>query len=249
MTFVLKWIQTTRLFQALMERRVRRMPGNAPAYDFAGIRPRENSPLAGKNLCVLGSSVAFGAASQEQAVGEYLAARLGCRLTKEAVSGTTLADAGPDSYVSRMKANLDPGARFDLFLCQLSTNDATQEKPLGEIAAGKSPECFDASTITGALETIICRAQQNWGCPVAFFTGSRYDSPAYGHMVSRLLELRDKWGIWVLDLWNGEDFNRVTPEERKLYMADDIHPTRAGYRDWWGPELERQLLELLQKEN
>ena len=28
-------------------------------------------------------------------------------------------------------------------------------------------------------------------------------------------------------------------------MHDDIHPTKAGYRDWWGPELETQLLAFL----
>lgn len=28
-------------------------------------------------------------------------------------------------------------------------------------------------------------------------------------------------------------------------MNDGIHPTKAGYRDWWGPEQERQLLEYL----
>ena len=25
-------------------------------------------------------------------------------------------------------------------------------------------------------------------------------------------------------------------------MHDDIHPTMAGYREWWCPELETQLL-------
>ena len=30
-------------------------------------------------------------------------------------------------------------------------------------------------------------------------------------------------------------------------MKDDIHPVKAGYRDCWGTELERQLLEYLSK--
>ena len=25
-------------------------------------------------------------------------------------------------------------------------------------------------------------------------------------------------------------------------MHDDIHPTTAGYREWWCPEMEKQLL-------
>ena len=61
-------------------------------------------------------------------------------------------------------------------------------------------------------------------------------------MVTRLHELEDKYGIGVLDLWTSDDFNAISDADRGLYMNDSIHPTRAGYRDWWGPELERQLL-------
>lgn len=48
-----------------------------------------------------------------------------------------------------------------------------------------------------------------------------------------------------LDIWTDESFNDISTDERDLYMYDNIHPTKAGYRDWWGPELERQLLAFL----
>jgi lysophospholipase L1-like esterase len=57
-----------------------------------------------------------------------------------------------------------------------------------------------------------------------------------------LLQVRDKWGIGVLDLWAPDAFNDISDELRSLYMLDPIHPSRAGYREWWGPEQERQLL-------
>ena len=40
-----------------------------------------------------------------------------------------------------------------------------------------------------------------------------------------------------------EEFNNISDEDRAVYMHDGIHPTRAGYRDWWGPEIEKQLLD------
>ena len=126
-------------------------------------------------------------------------------------------------------------------MCQLSTNDASKNISLGEISESKNIQDFDTSTVTGALEYIICYARQTWDCPVVFFTGSRYDSAAYGAMVDRLLELQEKWDIGVLDLWSDDGFNNLSDDTRALYMADGIHPTKAGYRDWWGPELERQL--------
>lgn len=231
-------------FGFIRENKIKNHPGNKPEYDFSQLTAMENSPLAGGKIAVLGSSVAQGAASEGYAVGEYLAARFDCALTKEAVGGTTLVDNGKSSYVQRMY-NLDKFEPFDLFVCQLSTNDATKRKPLGEISGSKNLEDFDTSTITGAMEYIICYTQETWDCPVVFFTDSRYDSEAYGAMVDRLLELQEKWGIRVLDLWSSDEFNAISDAERDLYMNDGIHPTKAGYRDWWGPEQERQLLEYL----
>ena len=222
------------------------LPGNGDKYNFNTIAPMEDSPLVGKNICILGSSVAYGACSQQSAVGEYLAARLGAKLTKETVSGTTLADKTKNSYVRRLK-KLDRNTKFDLFLCQLSTNDATWKLPLGKISPSRDLKDFDTSKVTGAMEYIIRYAQLTWGCPVVFFTGSYYDNPSYSAMVERVHELSGKWGIGVLDLYSNADFNRISDGDRKLYMNDPIHPTKAGYRNWWGPELERQLLYFLKK--
>ena len=157
--------------------------GNDSTYDFTCMEPLAGSPLRGGHIAVLGSSVARGEASEGWAVGEYLAARLGTQLTKEAVSGTTLADTGPQSYVRRLR-RLDPDARYDLFLCQLSTNDATLRLPRGGIAPGRDPAEFDTSTTLGALETILEYALRTWHCPAAVFTGSRYDSKDYAALVA-----------------------------------------------------------------
>lgn len=234
--------------------RMRRLPGNAPEYDMTRLTAKKDSPFAGKTMIALGSSVTFGAASMEQAVGEYLSARLGMRLIKEAVSGTTLSDIRSSSYVSRMQKKLNPNMPCDLFLCQLSTNDASQNIPLGEIApkipSSRNPVSsdtlqtyFDTKTVTGAIEYIVTYVRLHWHCPVVFYTGSYYESPAYAAMVKRIHELCEKYDcLYVLDLYSGRKFNDVSPEEYQLYMKDIIHPTRAGYLKWWGPELECQLM-------
>ena len=217
------------------------LPGNSAEYGFDRIERLEGNPLEGGRICVLGSSVVKGEASNDDAIAEYLGARLGCEYTKSAVSGTTLTDAFPESYIKRLR-ELDPGIGYDLFICQLSTNDATLKRPLGEISGNDQ---FDTGTVTGAIEYIITYARDTWNCPVVFFTGSHYDSERYGAMVARLRELQEKYGIGVIDLWSDEEFNDISGEDKARYMADGIHPTRAGYRDWWGPEFEKQLLEYL----
>ena len=83
--------------------------------------------MAGKHLIFLGSSVTYGSASGGVSFADFISRRNGCAITKEAVSGTTLVDEGEDSYISRLK-KLDKSIPADLFICQLSTNDATQGK-------------------------------------------------------------------------------------------------------------------------
>lgn len=229
-------------FQSLYDRHMRNLPGNSARYNMDGVERMESSPLTGKRVLFLGSSVTYGAASLQEGIPEYFAVRFGCKVTKEAVSGTTLVNDADSSYVHRLLHHIDPAEDYSLIVIQLSTNDATKKKPLGEIAEGYALSDFDTHTVTGALEYTIAYSRETWDCPVAFYTGSRYDSEAYAAMVQRLFELQEKWGVGVLDLWTDDAFNAIADSERRLYMNDRIHPTKAGYRDWWCPELERQLL-------
>lgn len=221
--------------------------GNKEEYSFAQIEKSKDPVLKEKKVAVLGSSVAFGAAADGNSIGEYLKQRFDVELYKEAVSSTTLADIMPWSYVRRIR-KLNKDVDYDLFICQLSTNDATLKVKLGEISDGEDIDALDLKTASGALEYIILYARENFDCPIVFFTGSHFESDAYDAMVKRLYELKDKYEIGILDLWNDETFNTLREEDRNLYMKDKIHPTKAGYRDWWCPEMERQLLAYLKGE-
>ncbi len=228
-----------------MEENLAQHAGNAPRYGLENAGEIENSPLRGKHLCFLGSSVTEGACSMGISFVEYMAKRNGFSYVKEAVSGTTLTDMGEDSYVSRMKARIDRQENFDAFICQLSTNDGARGLPLGRISEGQDPEAFDVRTVTGAMEYIIVYARETWNCPVVFYTGTRYDSALYREMVDRLLELQKKYGIGVIDLWNNREMNGVSREDYSLYMHDPVHPVQAGYLKWWTPVMEEALFRLI----
>ena len=51
-------------------------------------------------------------------------------------------------------------------------------------------------------------------------------------------EVKDKWGIGVLDLWDDEEMLSVMDNKElyDAYMHDTIHPTKLGYSEWWGPK-------------
>lgn len=197
--------------------------------------------LKGKTLYFLGSSVTYGSANNGVSFVDYIAERNDCKCIKRAVSGTTLVDNGPDSYVQRFVASTKRDKKWDHFICQLSTNDASQNKPLGEVSSSYDLEDFDTSTITGAMEYIIAYAKSVCNAPVSFYTGTKYDSVPYQKMVDRLYDLKEKWGIGIIDLWNDEEMNSVSRRNYAKYMSDPIHPNGVGYLEWWTPKFEEFL--------
>lgn len=223
--------------------------------------PDSSDPLSGLNIAWLGSSVTYGQNSGGYSMADEIAKNhKATESFKYAISGTTLADyAGANklptdgdgshgSYVARLKM-LDPDMDYDLFIVQLSTNDATNGVPMGSISSDKNIDTLDTSTVLGAMEYIIAYVQQTWDCPVMYYTGTKYDSEQYGTMVADLLKLQEKWEIGVIDLWDDADMNAVSAEDYSKYMAEDgIHPTRDGYVEWWTPKFEQAITDYLTQE-
>ena len=223
------------------------LPGNAERFHPENIQPHAESPLKGKTIIYLGSSVTYGSDSLGVSFVEYIDRLNGSTSVKEAVSGTTLAtkdDASGSSYIPRMKT-INPDIPADAFICQLSTNDATRHMPLGTISEGFALADFDTETVTGAIEYIIAYAGKTWHCPVLFYTETRFDCEKYGEMVKLLLEIQKKWKIGVIDLWNDEALHAISEKDYNLYMSNPIHPTQAGYLLWWTPAMETYLYEFL----
>ena len=253
---VVLWAISLSAFLANAEHKKAAAPGNGPEYALDTAPDVEESPLRGKRVLFLGSSVTYGAASQKVSFVDYLAKQDGVQTTKDAVSGTTLVDEwsfyslgsslNAGSYIKRLKA-IDQKTVYDAVVVQLSTNDASQNKPLGEVSADRDLETFDVHTVTGAMEYIISYSQKTWGCPVVFYTGSYYENDAYAAMVDRLYDLQDKWGIDIIDMYGDESFNDISESDYALYMWDPIHPTRAGYLRWWTPFIRQHLGDILGK--
>ncbi len=219
--------------------------GNSKIYDVQNISVIENSPIQGKNIIFLGSSVTGGLQARGISFVDYIGKRHNINFIKEAVSGTTLVDNGEKSYVQRM-LTIDKNYDADMFVCQLSTNDASKKLPIGEISQSKKLDDFDTSTITGSIEYIIGYASATWDTPVVFYTNTYYNDENYEEMVKRLYELQEKWDIDIIDMWNDKELNSINDETRKLYMRDIIiHPTKAGYLEWYTPKIETDIIKYM----
>jgi hypothetical protein len=215
------------------------LEGNAEKYSSVYSQIDFNSPLYGRTLYFLGSSVTRGYGALGESLADFISRRCGAEAVLSAVDGTTLADLSPDSYASRV-AGFDKGVRPDCFVCQLSTNDV-RVRDRGTVTSSFDVGGFDRKTTFGAVEYIAYYVKTVWDCPLLFYTNPYFDNPVYADMVGVLLKAAEKWGAFVLNLFSDRDFNAIPSEARKLYMKDDIHPTKAGYRDWLAPEFEKIL--------
>lgn len=227
-------------FKFLHDNKIASAAGNAEEYSVSDTKALESSPLAGKRILFLGSSVTRGACSLDESMADYISKLDQCDVVKEAVSGTTLSTEKSNSYIERLN-KVDTSQQFDIVVCQLSTNDASKKLTMGEISENKEITDFDTATVIGAMEYIISYCTDTWDCPVVFYTGTKYDSQMYGEMVKALMLLQDKWDIGVINLWDDEEMNSVSATDYKLFMYDSIHPTRAGYKLWWTPKFEEYL--------
>ena len=177
--------------------------------------------LKDKKILFLGSSVTYGSAAGGYSFVEAASEICGYSYIKEAVSGTTLVDIGDKSYIARLK-KIDKNEKIDLFVCQLSTNDAARD--------------FDLDKIEGAIRFILEYVKSAFACPIAFYTGTYYEKPKYGEMVELLYKLSMEYDFYILDLYHDEGMLAVDKEDYLRYMRDPIHPTLEGYKEWWTPK-------------
>lgn len=218
------------------------LAGNSRKYNLDDIATNTASPLYGKKILFLGSSVTLGYGALAESFVDDLWKKDGVIATKDAENGTTLVDidrfnAG-DSYVARFKEDL-LREKPDAFVLQLSTNDATTNQKLGQIS---STDNFDCKTIIGALEYLISTAQKKWNCPILLYSNPDFDNVLYYKMVQRAQELVDKYHVSMLDFYHQPTFKA---KDNDLYMADPIHPTRAGYLKKWTPAFEQKLNKMM----
>jgi len=179
--------------------------------------------LQNKTVLFLGSSVTYGSAAGGVSFADIMGEVCGINCIKEAVSGTTLADMDDSSYVARLK-RIDRTIALDLFVCQLSTNDASASRNI------------EFSTTEQAIRFILEYVKNTFACPVLFYTGTYYENEKYKNMVDLLYKLQKEYDFYILDFFNDEEMLDVSKDDYHRYMRDPVHPTITGYREWWTPK-------------
>lgn len=218
--------------------------GNSTKFSPMTVTLDPYSPLYGKKIAFLGSSITYGFAAKGDSFVEYLQAHDGIQPTKSAISGTTLAGNEHNTYLDRLRNDFDTDENYDAFVCQLSTNDNRQNKKLGIITPDAQKTDFDTDTTLGAIEYINEYVHENFDCPLVFYTCLRKSGSGYDELVEKLFELQKKWHFKIIDLYHDTVVKQLCSTS-KWAMFDDAHPTRLGYKTIWTPVFERELSNII----
>ncbi|MBQ6223065.1 MAG: SGNH/GDSL hydrolase family protein [Solobacterium sp.] len=226
-------------------------PGNHSRYNPENQTVLADSPLKGKTILFLGSSVTQGYASQGISYVDYIEHIDQCNVIKEVMGATTVANipgmmGEGTSYNPRLR-KYDHTTAVDAVVIQLSSNDSTAGSDLGELSNGFDITQIDDTTFTGGMESLIAYCKQEWNCPVlvysnpAFRGKSLYNSAAYAAMKDKMTTIAEKWDVDYLNLWDDPDCNAVPDKQFFRWMSDTVHPTKQGYLEWWTPIFQQRL--------
>lgn len=219
--------------------------GNAAKYHPDAVTFNPSSPLNGKKIAFLGSSVTYGFAAKGKSFVDYLVARDGVTAVKSAISGTTLAGLEPGGYLDRLKKDFVVDQQYDLFVCQLSTNDNRHGKELGQLTVDDQRVGFNVETTLGAIEEICRYVRTTFNCPLVFYTCLQSDPEhKYADLITNLQRLQAKWGFTIIDLFDNQGLLASTAAHPNA-MFDDVHPTQEGYLKIWLPVFEKELTAII----
>lgn len=155
-------------------------------------------------------------------------------------NGGTITHRGSDnsciSNIADRVISEHPAA--DYVILEGGCNDADQMKDAGLGVISSNYATFDTSTFSGAFEALILKlvtaypnAKIGYIIPQKMY--AQNDHTANGHVhrrfFNRAVEICDKWGIPVIDLWRGSSLNPKL-SNASLFYTDGQHLTLAGYQ-------------------
>ncbi|ONI92979.1 hypothetical protein ALI22I_00875 [Saccharothrix sp. ALI-22-I] len=223
---------------------------SAPAYAADG-------QLRGKTMYAFGDSIVHGHTYARSFVN-LTAERELMNLTKYAVNGAAIGPAGGQIITQvRGAASRSP----DYVVFNGGTNDAeliyNNRYRVGTMAAGFDPAAFDKSTYAGSLETTIHAMRAKWPTARIVYVavhklGSR-DWNTQLAIRSVTMQITDKWGITVADVFNNTTLDTRIDSHRVAYTFNGLvngypgtggtgtHPNIAGITDFYVPALTDAL--------
>lgn len=216
--------------------------------DGVAVDPDVKSPLNFKTVYAFGDSIVQGHNAPNNAFMNLLANKYSMYLTKYSKNGATVIKSSNDVITQVKNASADEP---DFVVFDGYTNDAydTVLDKIGTIQ-GADATAFDNSTFCGAFEEILYTMRQKWqNTKIVFVTihksGARdFDIQTQLHDLT--VEMCDKWGVSVVDMFTDATLDTRDPEQMKKYIinGNGSHPNVACCEEFYVPMIAEKLVEL-----
>lgn len=232
--------------------------------------------LKGKTVYSFGDSIVYGHTAPDKSFMKILSDEYGMNLIMLAQNGATVVttdsyskedpdEETTDNYIINQIKNA-PDTAPDIVVFDGYTNDAYGNKiterfnlngahiniweHLGEIK-GSNAKIFDTSTFCGGFEKIIYEMRRKWkDIPIVFVTihksGGR-DWETQCKLRELSLEICDKWGIDVADVFNDISLDTRNDEHMSRYIMNGAgsHPNENACREFYIPVVVKKINEVL----
>lgn len=230
--------------------------------DGVPAEPEIPSALNYKSVYAFGDSIVYGHNAPGNAFMNLIANKYSMSLTKYAKNGATVMDSGndiiaqvngasseePDFIVFDGYTNDAYGpAASDSFNSSGSNPDVTQH--LGVIQSSGA-ESFDNTTFCGAFEEILYTMKNKWpNSKIVYVTihksGAR-DFEIQTQLHDLAVEMCEKWGVEVVDMFNDCDLDTRDPEQMAKYIINGAgsHPNVVCCEEYYVPMIVDKMTEL-----
>lgn len=204
---------------------------------------KKSNPLCGKVAVFLGDSICAATTVEGEYYNYGWAGMIGeanqMSWTNYGKNGGTIAHRGSDSTcianIADKAITEHPAADYVIFEGGCNDADLMREAGLGSISSDYAT--FDTSTFTGAFEALVLKlitaypyAKIGYIIPPKMYARNDYTANTHLHRLyfNRAIEVCEKWGIAVVDLWRGSSLNPKLANS-SLFYTDGQHLTLAGY--------------------
>lgn len=213
-------------------------------------------PLAGKTVYAFGDSIAAGHQYMQSSFIDFVAAKEDLRLTKLAINGATIMDAGYEGGQILAQIESAPAEGPDFVLFDGGTNDAEyiyqNNIAYGTVGDGKEAESFDTATFAGAFEQTVYQMKQKWPDAQLIYTavhkmGTR-DNAVQEALHSLELQICEKWGIALANVYEDAALDTNDTNQKNNYTFDSngsnglpgvngsgTHPNFAAIEEFYVP--------------
>jgi hypothetical protein len=216
--------------------------------------------LRGKSVYAFGDSIVAGHRYARGFV-DLVAEREGAVLTRYARNGATVMDAGYPAGTVREQVR---GARTtspDLVVFDGGTNDAeaivSAGLDVGSVSDTFDPAGFEDGTYAGALEATVHEMRSKWpSARIVYVAVHKLGSRDWGTQLAVrdvTLEVADKWGVTVADVFADTTLDTRVEAQRIRYTFNDLvggypgtggsgtHPNLGGMTGFYVPVLTAAL--------